>query len=124
MKELEGCGGDHPRFDELVMKLMTQIRSHVNDEENNLFPCLRQGRFAETLEKLGDKVRQAEKTAPARPHPSAPDKPPADKLPGPGGGLVDPLRDAMSGRAKNLPESAGTSFSVRPAAPAGQVPPA
>ncbi|MFC8913894.1 hemerythrin domain-containing protein, partial [Streptomyces cinereoruber] len=88
MKELEGCDGDHPRLDELVMKLMTQIRSHVNDEENNLFPYLRQARFAETLEKLGDKVRQAEKTAPTRPHPSVPDKPPANKLPGPGVGLV------------------------------------
>ena len=36
--------------------------------------------------------------APARPHPSAPDKPPANKIPGPGVGLVDRMRDALTGR--------------------------
>ncbi|MGW7328568.1 hemerythrin domain-containing protein [Streptomyces sp. NPDC054840] len=100
MKELEGCDADHPRFDELVTKLMTEIRSHVDDEENNLFPRLREACSPEMLEKLGDKVRQAKKTAPTRPHPSAPDKPPANKLLAPGVGLVDRLRDAMSGRGK------------------------
>ncbi|MFF4494902.1 hemerythrin domain-containing protein [Streptomyces sp. NPDC001546] len=100
MKELEGCDADHPRFDELIMKLMMEIRSHVNDEENNLFPRLRQACTPEMLMKLGDKVRQAKKTAPTRPHPSAPDKPPANKLLAPGVGLVDRLRDAMSGRGK------------------------
>src|SRR3954467_8832763 len=40
----------------------------------------------------------AKKTAPTRPHPSAPDKPPANKLLAPGGGLVDRVRHALSGR--------------------------
>ncbi|MBT2405237.1 MULTISPECIES: hemerythrin domain-containing protein [unclassified Streptomyces] len=101
MKDLEGCDADDPRFNELINKLMTDIRAHVTDEETNLFPRLRAMCSAETLAELGDKVRTAKKTAPTRPHPSAPDKPPANKLLAPGIGLVDRLRDMMSGRGKD-----------------------
>ncbi|THA56516.1 hemerythrin domain-containing protein [Streptomyces sp. A1136] len=101
MKDLEGCDADDPRFDALMTKLMAEIRAHVADEENNLFPQLRAACTPDMLNKLGDKVRQAKKTAPTRPHPSAPDKPPANKLLAPGVGMVDRLRDAMSGRGKD-----------------------
>ncbi|ARE72724.1 hemerythrin [Streptomyces sp. Sge12] len=101
MKDLEGCKADDPRFDGLVDTLMTEIRAHVADEEGSLFPRLRAACSADTLAGLGDKVRSAKKTAPTRPHPSAPDKPPANKLLAPGVGLVDRLRDAMSGRGKD-----------------------
>jgi hypothetical protein len=36
--------------------------------------------------------------APTHPHPSAPDKPPANKLLAPGAALVDRMRDALTGR--------------------------
>ncbi|WP_367573387.1 hemerythrin domain-containing protein [Streptomyces griseoaurantiacus] len=101
MKELEGCEPDDPRFDQLMTSLMSEIREHVADEENNLFPRLRQAADAEDLEKLGEKVRTAKKTAPTRPHPASPDKPPANKLLAPGAGMIDRLRDALSGRGKN-----------------------
>ncbi|MGW0364541.1 hemerythrin domain-containing protein [Streptomyces sp. NPDC002990] len=100
MKALEGCDADDPRFDEMIMQLMAEIRAHVADEENDLFPRLRAACSQDVLDGLGDKVRQAKKTAPTRPHPSAPDKPPANKLLAPGVGLVDRLRDAMTGRGK------------------------
>ncbi|MGX1128959.1 hemerythrin superfamily protein [Streptomyces glaucescens] len=100
MKDLEGCEADDPEFDRLMGMLMTEIRSHVADEEQNLFPLLRETCPAATLDELGDKVRQAKKMAPTRPHPAAPDKPPADKLLAPGMGLVDRMRDALTGRGK------------------------
>lgn len=100
MKDVEGCEADDPRFDALMTKLMAEIREHVADEEENLFPKLRAACPAEVLGELGDKVRTAKKTAPTRPHPSAPDTPPANKLLAPGMGLVDRLRDMMSGRGK------------------------
>jgi hemerythrin superfamily protein len=100
MKDLEGCDADDPEFDRLVMMLMSEIRSHIADEEGNLFPQLRAACPPEALDTLGDKVRTAKKMAPTRPHPSAPDKPPANKLLAPGAGLVDRLRDALSGRGK------------------------
>lgn len=52
----------------------------------------------EALDELGEKTRRAKKTAPTRPHPSAPDTPPGNKLLGPGVGLVDRARDLISGR--------------------------
>ncbi|MFI9822593.1 hemerythrin domain-containing protein [Streptomyces sp. NPDC052013] len=100
MKDLEGCDAGDAEFDRLVGMLMSEIRSHIADEEGNLFPRLRASCPPEQLDQLGDKVRQAKKTAPTRPHPAAPDKPPANKLLAPGVGMVDRLRDALSGRGK------------------------
>ncbi|WP_268221222.1 hemerythrin domain-containing protein [Streptomyces sp. EMB24] len=101
MKDLEAVDADDPEFDRLVGALMTEIRSHVRDEEDNLFPRLRAAASEDELTKLGDKVRQAKKTAPTRPHPSAPDTPPANKLLAPGTGMVDRVRDALTGRGKD-----------------------
>jgi hemerythrin superfamily protein len=100
MKDLERCEADDPEFDRLMGMLMSEIRMHVADEEENLFPALRAACPPEALDRLGDKVRQAKKTAPTRPHPAAPDKPPMNKLLAPGAGLVDRVRDALTGRGK------------------------
>ncbi|MFD9394003.1 hemerythrin domain-containing protein [Streptomyces sp. NPDC060000] len=101
MKDLEGCHADDPEFDRLIGMLMGEIREHVADEEQNLFPRLRAVCSADALDDLGDKVRKAKKTAPTRPHPAAPDKPPANKMLAPGVGMVDRLRDALTGRGKS-----------------------
>ncbi|MBT3149611.1 hemerythrin domain-containing protein [Streptomyces sp. CHD11] len=101
MKDLESCDAGDAEFDRLIGSLMSEIRGHIADEEQNLFPRLRAACSPEQLDELGDKVRQAKKTAPTRPHPSAPDKPPANKLLAPGAGMVDRLRDALSGRGKH-----------------------
>jgi hypothetical protein len=100
MKDLESCDADDAEFDRLVGMLMTEVRSHIADEEENLFPLLSGSCPADKLDELGDKVRQAKKIAPTRPHPSAPDRPPANKLLAPGAGLVDRVRDALTGRGK------------------------
>jgi hemerythrin superfamily protein len=84
MKQLEGLDADDPLFDQLLREVMTEAPSHVRDEESNLFPQPRTTASQEALMQLGEKVRQAKKTAPTRPHPSAPDTPPANKLLAPG----------------------------------------
>ncbi|MCX4885835.1 MULTISPECIES: hemerythrin domain-containing protein [unclassified Streptomyces] len=101
MKDLESCEAGDAEFDRLVGTLMSEVRSHIADEEQNLFPQLRAACTAEALDDLGDKVRRAKKLAPTRPHPSAPDTPPANKLLAPGAGAVDRMRDALSGRGKH-----------------------
>ncbi|WP_031510856.1 hemerythrin domain-containing protein [Streptomyces megasporus] len=100
MKDMEGHGADDPEFDRLVGQLMLEIRTHIQDEEDNLFPRLRQAATPERLNELGDKARTAKSTAPTRPHPAAPDKPPANKILDRGAGMVDRLRDALTGRGK------------------------
>jgi hemerythrin superfamily protein len=102
MKQLEGLEADEAGFDGHVATLITEVREHVRDEENRLFPALRIATTHETLAALGEKVRRAKRTAPTRPHPSAPDKPPANKLLAPGAGMVDRLRDALSGRGRSF----------------------
>lgn len=101
MKDLERYEADDREFDELIGKLMAEIRSHVAEEETNLFPKLRVAASAGVLNDLGEKVRRAKKSAPTRPHPAAPQTPPANKLLAPGAGLVDRIRDAVTGRGKH-----------------------
>ncbi|NES26413.1 hemerythrin domain-containing protein [Micromonospora terminaliae] len=104
MKELESLDPSEPRFDELLTHLTATIRHHVQDEETDLFPRLRAACAREELVELAGKVEAAKKSAPTRPHPAAPDHPPANKLLAPGTGLVDRMRDALSGRPTSMQE--------------------
>ncbi|MEW2384771.1 hemerythrin domain-containing protein [Micromonospora sp. NPDC047707] len=104
MKDLESADPSDPRFDELLAHLTRTIRHHVQDEESDLFPRLRAAMAHEELMELAGKVGAAKKAAPTRPHPAAPDRPPANKLLAPGTGLVDRVRDALSGRPTTMTE--------------------
>ncbi|SIN31448.1 hemerythrin domain-containing protein [Micromonospora cremea] len=104
MKELESVDPSDPRFDELLAHLTSTIRHHVQDEESELFPRLCAATAREELIELGDKVTAVKEIAPTRPHPSAPDHPPANKLLAPGTGLVDRVRDSLSGRPTSMSE--------------------
>lgn len=100
LKELEGSQPGDEQFDTLILRLKNAVTAHVSDEENHLFPMLAEVCSAEALEQLGEKVRSAKRHAPTRPHPSAPDTPPANKILAPGTGMVDRLRDMLTGRGK------------------------
>ncbi|MEU6577887.1 hemerythrin domain-containing protein [Streptomyces sp. NPDC046805] len=101
LKQLEKTDTDDPKMSPLLQQLMDEVSAHVRDEEDNLFPMLRQSCSPEALNDLGDKIRRAKSLAPTRPHPSAPNTPPANKLLAPGAGLVDRARDLISGRGKS-----------------------
>lgn len=88
MKDLEGVDATDRRFDD-----------HVHDEETQHFPELRARVPCENLVVLRKKVETAKKLAPTRPHPGAPNDELFHKVVGPGVGLVDRLRDKLSGRA-------------------------
>jgi hemerythrin superfamily protein len=100
LKDLEHRDADDTGFDQLVARLRTEVTAHVRDEEERLFVLLRDACNVDILRGLGDKVRRAKESAPTRPHPGAPDTPPANKLLAPGAGLVDRARDALTGRGK------------------------
>jgi hemerythrin superfamily protein len=99
MKELDGLDASDARFDELVGKLISEVRHHIEEEEGDLLPRLQEACSSSRLQELGDKVTSAKQVAPTRPHPASPDRPPANKLLDPGAGLVDRIRDALSGRS-------------------------
>lgn len=98
MKELEGTDADEPAFMDGVRKLDKLLRHHAQDEEGDQFPKMRQYLSAEKLVELGEQVENAKKLAPTRPHPSAPHSELFHKTVGAGVGMVDRLRDKLSGR--------------------------
>jgi len=100
LKELEGADPASARFTELVTSLRASLRDHIQDEERDQFPQLRARVPRDELVELGGKVQAAKKLAPTRPHPNAPNAAPFHKVVGPGVGLVDRLRDKLSGRAR------------------------
>ncbi|GAA2355072.1 hemerythrin domain-containing protein [Nonomuraea africana] len=101
MKRLEGLEPSDAEFWPTLEQLMAQIRHHIQGEEDDLFPRLRESCSQEQLIELGGKIQQAKKMAPTRPHPAAPDTPPGNKLLAPGTGLVDRMRDALTGRGRS-----------------------
>ncbi len=98
LKQIEDVGATDPRFLELVRELEAQLRHHVTDEEADQFPKLRAHIPADTLVQLAAKVETAKKLAPTRPHPHAPHSELFHKTIGPGVGMVDRLRDKLTGR--------------------------
>lgn len=98
MKSLDGLDASRPEFDEVLHSLIADIRHHVEDEENDLLPRLRSTCTPGQLEDLGAKVLEAKQKAPTRPHPAAPDTPPANKILDAGAGVVDRMRDRLTGR--------------------------
>lgn len=101
MKKLEKLDPSDAEFWPTVTVLIQEIRHHVAEEEGKLFPELRAACPHDKLLELGGKVTAAKKIAPTRPHPTAPDHPPMNKVLGPGTGLVDRMRDALTGRGKS-----------------------
>lgn len=98
MKELEALNPEDGRFTELVTHLQSVLADHVADEETEQFPQLRASVPREELVEIAEKVEAAKKLAPTRPHPTAPNNQLFHKMVGPGVGLVDRLRDRLSGR--------------------------
>ena len=99
MKKLESVDAQSPEFTQLLAEMENILRDHVSDEENEQFPQLRALVPREELIEIGEKVEDAKKLAPTRPHPLAPNNEVFHKLVGPGVGLVDRLRDKLTGRA-------------------------
>jgi hemerythrin superfamily protein len=100
MKDLEAVDASTGRFEELVGELRSKLEHHVETEEREQFPMLRERVPREKLVKLREKVETAKKIAPTRPHPDAPRSELFHKLVGPGVGLVDRVRDRLTGRGR------------------------
>jgi hemerythrin superfamily protein len=99
LKELERCDADDPRFMALVHELRGKLHHHAMDEETEQFPQLRARVPREQLVKMREQVETAKKIAPTRAHPGAPNSELFHKLVGPGVGLMDRVRDKLTGRS-------------------------
>ncbi|HET9517804.1 MAG TPA: hemerythrin domain-containing protein [Actinoplanes sp.] len=101
MKRLEDMDVSSAEFESELRRLEMLLADHVQDEEAEQFPELRRQVPQDELTELAGKVENAKRLAPTRPHPSAPNSELFHKLVGPGVGLVDRLRDAITKRANS-----------------------
>jgi hemerythrin superfamily protein len=85
-------------FAEKVERLERLIGDHVEEEEKELFPKVREAMTKTRLDELGTAMNRAKAAAPTRPHPNAPTHPAAQAVVGKAAAVVDRMRDAVSGR--------------------------
>lgn len=100
MKQLELLRPDDGKFWPVLARLRDEVRQHVDEEESELFPRLREACSPEQLQALGVRIERSERFAPTRPHPKSPSEGTPLALLAPGAGLVDRIRDAASGRGR------------------------
>lgn len=98
LRELAATATDDARFARLAETVSVRLRRHVHAASMDLFPRLRDAASEVDLVRLGNRFVIAEEAAPTRPHPGIPANPPWNKVIDPAVGVVDKVRDAMSGR--------------------------
>ncbi|MGI5347897.1 hemerythrin domain-containing protein [Streptomyces sp. CA-250714] len=96
----EGDQRVQERTDTLMAELQREIEEHVAEEEGLMFPKLRAALDQQTLDELGRSLEKAKQTAPTRPHPHAPDQPPALAMAAPVATVYDRMRDRLQGRPR------------------------
>ncbi|MDQ1710197.1 MAG: hypothetical protein QOG49_1582 [Frankiaceae bacterium] len=100
LKELEGMKESDERFTAKVTVLMESVRHHVEEEEGEMFPDVREALGRKRLAEIGAKLEAAKATAPTRPEPRMPDEPPGNL---PAGGLPPASIDLRTNGGKSTP---------------------
>jgi len=100
LNELDKLDADDERFESVLAAFISDGRAHIAFEEAHAWPLLGAALSAEQAEELGDKISQAKKMAPTRPHPHTPPTEGAQKTAGPMARVADRLRDAVTGRGR------------------------
>lgn len=100
LSELDTMTPDDERFDAKVTVLIENVRHHVEEEEQEFFPKVRDELGRAALNDLGDAMAKARGIAPTHPHPRSPDTPPGNLIVGTAAGVADRIGDTMSGLAQ------------------------
>ncbi|MTV26489.1 hemerythrin domain-containing protein [Nitriliruptoraceae bacterium ZYF776] len=87
--ELDHLAPDAPRFDAKVKVLEELIVHHLDEEESDLFPRVREAMDETRRRELGGAMETLWPVAPTRPHPLTPDTPPGNWLTGLPGTVLD-----------------------------------
>jgi hemerythrin-like domain-containing protein len=69
LSELDGMSPDHERFRAKMTVLIENVRHHVEEEEQTLFPEVRKEIKRKRLVELGEEMQAAKKTASKKPAP-------------------------------------------------------
>ena len=89
-------------YESRLARTMKMLYSHMEEEENEILPKLKQAAWERELCELTDKFQSTKSMVPTHPHPSAPDKPPAETIVGM---FQAPIDKAFDYVARKFPES-------------------
>jgi len=81
-------------FDEKFLECLADIQIHVQEEEQQLLPALRQAMSNEEVMYMTEQYITSQKIAPTRPHPEAPNTPPENRIVNAQTAPLDHVRDA------------------------------
>jgi hemerythrin-like domain-containing protein len=98
----DGTPGDAD-YQQALQEFVKAGREHITYEQDVVWPRFESAMSREDLEKLGEKLEQAKKIAPTRPHPDTPPNQAVQTTMGMGAAIVDHVRDAISGRTEKNP---------------------
>lgn len=107
LSELEDMDPQDERFDAKVTVLIENVRHHVEEEESDFFPKVRDELGRTELGEIGEAMQEARRGAPTHPHPRAPQTAPLNVLVGPAVGVVDRVGDTVHGVAAGVVHAAG-----------------
>lgn len=100
LSTLEKTDINSPEFDTKLQDFEQLVDAHARNEEQEIFPLLRETQTPEQLAKMADALQAAERVAPTHPHPRGPESAVGNVVVGPFVGVVDRVRDALRSRAR------------------------
>ncbi len=99
LNDIDRMRAEDESFDDKMRELMAEVRHHVEEEESELFPRIREAVSRDDLVELAGHLDAARAMVPTRPHPHAPTQPLAKVATSAPIVLVDWVRDAVRGWA-------------------------
>ena len=118
---LERANPDSIEYDDLFAAITDLLRQDVRDEEDSLFPDLRDALDDRELRRLGWAWLAVRRTAPTRPHPVVARRPPGNALAALPLTVIDRSRDGLDQLAVRVPSRRAARASALLASLAGRV---
>lgn len=103
LDELRTMNPSEERYDAKVTVLMENVLHHIKEEEQELFPEVSRQLTRRDLNEIGEALQTFRTIAPTRPHPKAPDEPPANVLAAVGAAPMDAVSDSVEEVFSALP---------------------
>jgi hemerythrin superfamily protein len=102
LADLEKLSASDAGFSQKMATLMSSVRDHVKEEENEILPELEGNLSAERLDQMGSLAERIRGLLPTHPHPMVPGTAMAQLMAGPLASMADRVRDFVEGlRGKN-----------------------
>jgi hemerythrin superfamily protein len=97
LADIEKLSPEQADFAKKMEQVMSSVTEHVEEEEGDLLPKLKDVTAEDTRDKVGSLAEKAKSLVPTHPHPLVPGTATAQLIAGPWAGMVDRVRDLLAG---------------------------